>query len=122
MPAMAMSRPTDSILERLKTLHPKVIDLALDRVLELLETLGSPHLSLPPVIHIAGTNGKGSTLAYLRAMAEAKGRTAHVYISPHLVRFSERITVASQEIAEDALSALLEECEQRNQGRPITFF
>jgi dihydrofolate synthase/folylpolyglutamate synthase len=115
-------RPTDKILERLKHLHPKVIDLALDRVLDLLAAFDNPHLSLPPVIHIAGTNGKGSTLAYLRAMAEASGRTAHLYISPHLVRFSERITVASREIAEDALSALLEECEQRNQGRPITFF
>ena len=115
-------RPTDRILERLKQLHPKVIDLALDRVQDLLAALDNPHLSLPPVIHIAGTNGKGSTLAYLRAMAEAKGRTAHIYISPHLVRFSERITVASQEIGEDALSALLEECERRNEGRPITFF
>lgn len=115
-------RPTDKILDRLKQLHPKVIDLALDRVLELLHALDDPHLSLPPVIHIAGTNGKGSTLAYLRAMAEASGRTAHIYISPHLVRFSERITVASEEIGEEALSALLEECERRNEGRPITFF
>src|SRR6516225_5312447 len=109
-------------LDRLKHLHPKVIDLALDRVLEMLAALGNPHLSLPPTIHIAGTNGKGSTLAYLRAMAEAAGRTAHVYISPHLVRFSERITVASHEIAEDDLAVLLEECERRNEGRPITFF
>ena len=115
-------RATDAILERLKQLHPKVIDLALGRVLDLLETLDNPHLSLPPVLHVAGTNGKGSTLAYLRAMAEAKGRTAHVYISPHLVRFSERITVASHEIGEDALAALLEEIERRNGGRPITFF
>lgn len=119
---MTMSRPTDLILERLKHLHPKVIDLALDRVLDLLAALDNPQKSLPPVIHIAGTNGKGSTLAYLRAMAEAKGRTAHIYISPHLVRFSERITVASREIGEEALSALLEECERRNEGRPITFF
>ena len=117
-----VTKPTDTILERLKTLHPKVIDLALDRVLELLAALDDPHLSLPPTIHIAGTNGKGSTLAYLRAMAEAKGQTTHVYISPHLVRFSERITVASREIDEDALALLLEECEQRNEGRAITFF
>lgn len=115
-------RPTDKILDRLKQLHPKVIDLALDRVLDLLHALDDPHLALPPVIHIAGTNGKGSTLAYLRAMAEAAGRKAHIYISPHLVRFSERITVASEEIGEEALSALLEECERRNEGRPITFF
>jgi len=119
---MTMSRPTDLILERLKHLHPKVIDLALDRVLGLLDALDNPHKSLPPVIHIAGTNGKGSTLAYLRAMAEAEGHAAHIYISPHLVRFSERITVASREIGEEALSALLEECERRNEGRPITFF
>jgi dihydrofolate synthase/folylpolyglutamate synthase len=119
---MTMSRPADVILERLKHLHPKVIDLALDRVLDLLDALDSPHRALPPTIHIAGTNGKGSTLAYLRAMAEAGGKTAHVYISPHLVRFSERITVASREIGEDALTALLEECERRNEGRPITFF
>jgi len=121
MRAMA-TKPTDQILERLKHLHPKVIDLALDRVLGLLHALDDPHLDLPPTFHVAGTNGKGSTLAYLRAMAEAKGKTAHVYISPHLVRFSERITVASQEIAEPALAALLEEIEQRNEGAPITFF
>ncbi len=117
-----VTKPTDAILERLKHLHPKVIDLALDRVLDLLAALDDPHRALPPTIHIAGTNGKGSTLAYLRAMAEAAGRTAHVYISPHLVRFSERITVASREIGEDALTALLEECERRNETRPITFF
>jgi dihydrofolate synthase / folylpolyglutamate synthase len=117
-----VTKPTDAILERLKHLHPKVIDLALDRVLDMLAALDNPHLGLPPTIHIAGTNGKGSTLAYLRAMAEARGGTAHVYISPHLVRFSERITVASQEIGEEALAALLEECERRNEGRPITFF
>ncbi|HMA51740.1 MAG TPA: folylpolyglutamate synthase/dihydrofolate synthase family protein [Magnetospirillaceae bacterium] len=117
-----VTKPTDQILERLKNLHPKVIDLALDRVLDLLAALDDPHLSLPPTIHIAGTNGKGSTLAYLRAMAEADGRTTHVYISPHLVRFSERITVASREIGEDALADLLEECERRNEGSPITFF
>jgi len=121
MRAMA-TKPTDRILERLKHLHPKVIDLALDRVLGLLHALDDPHLALPPTLHVAGTNGKGSTLAYLRAMAEAKGKTTHVYISPHLVRFSERITVASQEIGEEPLSALLEEIEQRNDGQPITFF
>ena len=117
-----VTKPADAILERLKHLHPKVIDLALDRVLDLLAALDDPHLSLPPTLHIAGTNGKGSTLAYLRAMVEARGKTAHIYISPHLVRFSERITVASREIGEDALAALLEECERRNEGRPITFF
>jgi dihydrofolate synthase/folylpolyglutamate synthase len=117
-----MGRASDRILERLKQLHPKVIDLVLDRVLALLEDLGRPQDRLPPVVHVAGTNGKGSTLAYLRAMAEAAGKTAHVYISPHLVRFAERITVAGCEIAEPELAALLEECETVNAGRPITFF
>ena len=117
-----MTRPTDQVLARLKQLHPKVIDLVLDRILLLLEDFGQPQKHLPPVVHVAGTNGKGSTLAYLRAMAESAGLKAHVYISPHLVRFSERITVASQEIGEEALLVLLEECERVNQGRPITFF
>jgi dihydrofolate synthase/folylpolyglutamate synthase len=117
-----MGPASDLILERLKKLHPKVIDLVLDRTLALLEDFGRPQNQLPPVVHVAGTNGKGSTLAYLRAMTEASGRTAHVYISPHLVRFAERITVASKEISEEALTALLEECEAVNKGRPITFF
>jgi len=112
----------DAVLERLKRLHPKVIDLALDRVRGLLGALGDPHRHLPPVAHIAGTNGKGSTLAVLRAMAEAAGLTAHVYTSPHLVRFAERIRVGGELISDDDLARLLGECEERNAGRPITFF
>jgi len=117
-----MGPASDLFLERLKRLHPKVIDLVLDRTLALLEDFGRPQDQLPPVVHVAGTNGKGSTLAYLRAMTEASGRKTHVYISPHLVRFSERITLAGKEISEAALAALLEECEEVNRGRPITFF
>ena len=85
---------SDAILARLGKLHPKVIDLSLGRITRLLEKLGNPHLSLPPVIHIAGTNGKGSTLAYLRAIYEAAGLRVHCSTSPHLVRFHERITLA----------------------------
>jgi dihydrofolate synthase/folylpolyglutamate synthase len=99
-----------------------VIDLSLGRVERLLAALGHPERSLPPVVHVAGTNGKGSTVAYLAAMATAAGLQSHAYISPHLVRFHERITVAGRMIEEDALVALLEECEAANAGEPITFF
>jgi dihydrofolate synthase/folylpolyglutamate synthase len=110
------------ILDRLTGLHPKVIDMSLDRVQHLLADLGDPQDAIAPVVHVAGTNGKGSTVAYLRAMAEAAGRRVHVYTSPHLVRFNERIRVAGALIEDDALIALLEEVERVNAGRPITFF
>ena len=113
---------SDAILERLTQLHPLVIDLSLGRIEGLLAALGHPERSLPPVVHVAGTNGKGSTVAYLAAMAKAAGLRAHAYISPHLVRFHERITVAGKMIEEDALVTLLEECEVANAGAPITFF
>ncbi len=109
-------------LERLKSLHPKLIDLSLERIEALLEKLGNPHLALPPVIHVAGTNGKGSTCAYLRAMLEAGGRKVHVYTSPHLVRFHERIRLAGRLIGEDMLAAILDEVERVNDGAPITIF
>lgn len=112
----------DPVLDRLKALHPKVIDLSLDRINRLLGALGDPHRRLPPVVHVAGTNGKGSTVAFLRAMLEAAGKRVHVYTSPHLVRFHERIRVAGALIGDDALAALLEECERANAGHPITFF
>ena len=115
-------RMPDAVLDRLKALHPKVIDLALGRVERLLAALGHPELKLPPVVHIAGTNAKGSTVANLRAMAEAAGQKVHAYTSPHLVRFAERIYVAGQTIGDEALTALLEECEAKNLGQPITFF
>ncbi|MEM7212441.1 MAG: folylpolyglutamate synthase/dihydrofolate synthase family protein [Pseudomonadota bacterium] len=113
---------SDVLLDRLLQLHPKIIDLVLDRVWRLLGAVGNPQLSLPPVIHIAGTNGKGSTQAMLRAGLEAEGKTVHAYTSPHLVRFHERIRLAGELIAEQDLAALLAECETANGGEPITFF
>ena len=88
--------PIDSIVARLTALHPKRIDLSLDRMQRLLAALGSPERRLPPVIHVAGTNGKGSTIAFMRGMLEAAGQSVHVYISPHLVRFNERIRLAGR--------------------------
>ena len=113
---------SDVILERLMTLHPKVIDLVLDRVWRLLDALGNPQNDLPPVIHIAGTNGKGSTQAMIRAGLEADGKKVHAYTSPHLARFHERIRLAGELISEPALMATLEECEKANGGEPITYF
>jgi dihydrofolate synthase/folylpolyglutamate synthase len=113
---------TDVILERLTRLYPRAIDLGLDRIERLLAEMGSPHKKLPPVVHVAGTNGKGSLVAYLRAMSEAAGYSAHVYTSPHLVRFNERIRVAGRLIEDDELEAILIECEEVNAGKPITFF
>src|SRR5215510_566614 len=113
---------SDAVLKRLLALHPKKIDLVLDRILRLLSALGNPQLRLPPVIHVAGTNGKGSACAFSRAMLEAQGLKVHVHISPHLVRFHERIRIAGELISEDELSATLEEVELVNDGRPITFF
>src|SRR5437660_11453747 len=113
---------TDAILERLTRLYPRAIDLGLDRIERLLAEMGSPHKKLPPVVHVAGTNGKGSLVAYLRAMSEAAGYRVHVYTSPHLVRFSERIRVRGRLIDDDMLDAVLTECEQANQEQPITFF
>ncbi len=114
--------PSDAILERMNRLHPKIIDLSLGRIERLLARLGHPEKALPPVVHVAGTNGKGSVIAYLAAMLQAAGRTIHAYTSPHLVRFHERIALAGRAIAEDRLSALLKECEEANGGEAITFF
>lgn len=118
--------PSDVILERLTKLHPKLIDLSLDRTWRLLAALEHPERNLPPVFHIAGTNGKGSVSAMLRAMLEAGGYRVHSYTSPHLVRFHERIRLAGRPqsafIKEDELAALLDECERANAGEPITFF
>ncbi len=113
---------TDDILARLLALHPKLIDLTLDRVLRLLDDLGRPQDRLPNVIHVAGTNGKGSVIAYLRAALEAAGQRVHVYTSPHLVAFSERIRLAGKLVGEELLNAALEHCERVNAGRPITYF
>jgi len=119
---MADRGATDIVLERLSKLHPKLIDLSLGRVWRLLDAVGHPERRLPPVVHVAGTNGKGSVIAYLRAMLEAAGRRVHVYTSPHLVRFHERIRLAGDLIGETDLLQLLEDCERANGGEPITFF
>ena len=103
-------------------LHPKIIDLTLDRVWRLLEALGNPQDSLPPVIHVAGTNGKGSTQAMIRAGLEAAGHSVHAYTSPHLARFHERIRLAGELISEPHLTAMLEECYAANDGANITYF
>ena len=114
--------PSDAILERMMTLHPKVIDLTLDRVHRLLGLLGHPEQSIPPAIHIAGTNGKGSTQAMIRAGLEQAGNKVHAYTSPHLARFHERIRLAGDLISEPALAALLDECVAKNGPDEITFF
>ena len=110
-------------LSALYTLHSSGIDLTIRApYLALLERLGNPHKYLPPTIHVAGTNGKGSTIAFMRAILEAAGYSVHVYTSPHLVRFNERIVLAGQEIGDDALEALLDEATALNNGGAITFF
>ena len=117
-----MTGGSDPILQRMMAMHPKVIDLTLDRMVQVLPALGHPERHLPPIIHVAGTNGKGSTQAMIRAGMEAAGRVVHAYTSPHLARFHERIRVAGQIISEPDLTAILDECERACQGRSITFF
>jgi dihydrofolate synthase/folylpolyglutamate synthase len=140
--------PIDSIVARLTALHPKRIDLSLERIERLLAALDHPEKKLPPVIHVAGTNGKGSTIAFLRAILEASGKRVHTYTSPHLVRFNERFRLGAQPksdisdfgqskmpnsgkpefgcegvlVSDAELSATLEECERVNAGHPITVF
>ncbi|WP_417316968.1 bifunctional folylpolyglutamate synthase/dihydrofolate synthase [Emcibacter sp.] len=116
------SRFSDQILDRIYRLHPKKIDLSLDRMERILAALDHPEKKLPPVIHVAGTNGKGSTTAFLRAILEAAGLRVHVYTSPHLVKFAERIRLAGKLISEDYLLELLDHCEKVNGDRPITYF
>ncbi|MBK8440354.1 MAG: bifunctional folylpolyglutamate synthase/dihydrofolate synthase [Rhodobacter sp.] len=113
---------SDAILARMMTFHPKIIDLTLDRVHRLLAALDHPERRLPPVIHLAGTNGKGSTQAMIRAGLEAGGDAVHAYTSPHLARFHERIRLAGELISEPALTALLDECVAANGADTITFF
>ena len=116
----------DPIVGRLTALHPKRIDLSLDRMRRLLDALGHPERSLPPAIHVAGTNGKGSTIAFMRAILEAGGLRVHVYTSPHLVRFNERFRLGKKGggalVSDDELAAVLAECERANAGAPITLF
>lgn len=117
-----MSDAVDEALQALTRLHPRKIDLSLGRTLDVLKALGNPQQKMPPIIHVAGTNGKGSTVALLRAMAEAEGLRAHVYISPHLVRFNERITLAGELISDKALADVLQRVSAANGGAPLTFF
>ena len=117
-----MTTGSDVILQRMMALHPKIIDLTLDRVWRLLEKVGNPQDRLPPVIHVAGTNGKGSTQAMIRAGLEAEGKKVHAYTSPHLARFHERIRVAGELISEAALTEVLDRAYMANGSDPITYF
>src|ERR671938_931369 len=117
---------SDALIARFLALHPKTIDLSLARIERLLADLGNPHRRLPPVIHVAGTNGKGSTIAFMRAILEAAGLAVHVYTSPHLVRFHERIRLGrlggGRFVEEDRLAQALRRCDAVNGAAPITMF
>src|SRR5688500_4268020 len=120
-------RTSDKVLAELKQLHPRLIDLSLGRIEALLAKLGNPQRKLPPVIQVAGTNGKGSFTAFLKAMLQGAGKRVHTYTSPHLVRFNERIELASTEgsarpISEAELVDTLLEVQRINAGEPITYF
>src|SRR3954447_23059283 len=112
---------SDALIARFLALHPKTIDLSLGRIERLLAALGHPERRLPPVIHVAGTNGKGSTVAYLRAIAEAQGQSVHAITSPHLVRFAERVRIAGRLISDEKLEELTDRVEAANDGQPISF-
>jgi len=118
--------PLDAIQERLMALHQRKIDLTLDRMVRILALLGNPERRMAPVIHVAGTNGKGSTVAYLRAILEAAGLRVHVYTSPHLVRINERFRLGREGggvlVSDEELIETLEHCERLNAGEPITVF
>lgn len=115
-------RASDAVIQRLRALHPTLIDLTTGRVRRLLAALGHPERRLPPVIHVAGTNGKGSTVAYLCAIGAEAGLRVHALTSPHLVRFAERIRLAGQLITDPQLEDLIARVEQANAGEPISFF
>src|ERR671934_508644 len=114
----------DSIVARLLTLHPKRIDLSLDRMWRILAALGHPERQLPPVIHVGGTNGKGSTIAFMRAILEAAGLRVHVYTSPHLVRINERYRLGppggGRLVSDDELASILTEVERAHGDAPVT--
>jgi dihydrofolate synthase / folylpolyglutamate synthase len=125
-PAAKPQPSFDELIGRLSALHPRQIDLSLDRMIRLLDRLGHPERKLPPVIHVAGTNGKGSTIAYLRAILEAAGLRVHVFTSPFLVRLNECFRIGRSGggvlVGDDELRGVLEHCERVNQGEPITIF
>src|SRR5690606_12742654 len=116
LPLPRSAAPLDDILARLAVLHPKRIDLTLERMWRILDRLDHPERRLPPVIHVAGTNGKGSTFAYLRAILEAAGLRVHVFTSPYLVRINECMRLAGTLVADDALRGALLDCERANGG------
>lgn len=113
---------SDVLINKLSEIHPKGFDLSLDRILLLLEKLGNPQEKLPPVIHVAGTNGKGSTLAFARAILEAQGYKVHVHTSPHLVNWHERYRLAGKLVSDDMLANAIERVAQANDNKPITVF
>jgi dihydrofolate synthase/folylpolyglutamate synthase len=125
-PAAKPQPSVGELIARLSALHPKRIDLSLDRMHRLLARLDHPERKLPPVIHVAGTNGKGSTIAYLRAILEAAGLRVHVFTSPYLVRINECYRLGhaggGRLVGDDELGAVLEHCERVNAGDPITIF
>src|SRR3954462_2326564 len=117
---------SDALIARFLALHPKTIDLSLGRIERLLASLGHPERKLPPVIHVAGTNGKGSTIAFMRAIVEAGELRAHGYTSPHLVPFNERFRLGGVGggalVSDQELAGALAECEHANAGASITVF
>ena len=117
-----MKTKIDKLLIQLMNLHPKYIDLSLDRIKALLNKLGNPHLNLSPTIHIAGTNGKGSTLSYLKHILYFNGYSVNAYISPHLSKFSERIVLNNKEVSTRKLLNCLKYVKSVNKSKPITFF
>ena len=121
-PAAKPQAPLDEVVARLSALHPKRIDLSLERMHRLLDRLDHPEQKLPPVIHVAGTNGKGSTIAYLRAILEAAGLKVHAFTSPYLVRLNESFRIGGSLVSDDELTRALEHCERVNAGAPLTFF
>lgn len=116
-----MQSKINEILDRFAKTYKK-IDLSLERLREFLVEIGNPHQNLPPVIHVAGTNGKGSTIAFLKSILETSGKRCHVYTSPHLVSFNERIQVAGKSISDDFLYDLLKQVDEASQGKDLTFF
>ena len=111
-----------SLEKKLEQLHPKKIDLSLERINNLLYKLGNPQKKIKNIIHIAGTNGKGSVLAFLKSFIQASGFTVNTYTSPHLINFNERINLNDQNISNEFLEVLLDMCNKKNDGKPITFF
>lgn len=119
---MSAAQQIDAILSTISAPSLPTIDLSLDRMHALLEALGNPHLQLPPVVHVAGTNGKGSTIAFIKSVCEAAGLSVHRYTSPHLVNFHERIEVCGQPVDDDALLAALQQVQRASGAQPVTFF